>query len=181
MNNKTNRTTAAVIILMLFVSVRAMAATQFFFDLEPGQEVPPVVSSGSGSCEVTLDGTSVSVLCQFEGLSQPAVASHIHGAGVGTNGGVILGLTVTEATSGTISGNGTLTVEQANNMEQGLTYINLHSQAFASGELRGQIVSPASTNTPAIPTISQWGLISLTALLVFLGWLAVRARRVSAG
>lgn len=178
MKNKVFLITMATLILTSFISVTTVAATNFIFNLEPGQEVPPVASAGSGSCQVVLAGTFVSVNCSFQNLSQPAIASHIHNAGAGINGPVILALTPSNATSGTISGTGDITVAQATDMQLGQMYINLHSTAFPGGELRGQIVG--GVDPSAIPTMSQWGMIALTFLMVVAGFTAFRVRGLKA-
>ncbi len=119
------------------------------------QEVPPNASPASGNCNITLDDISgaMSVNCTFAGLiGGPATVAHVHGlAPAGMNAGVIFGLTVTNATSGTVTGNGVLTAAQiAGALSTGpgdppLTYVNIHNAQFPGGEIRGQIVpEPAS-------------------------------------
>lgn len=172
MKNKIKWMALAMLILTAFVSAQAAAATKFVFDLEPGQEVPPAASSGSGSCQVNLSGTSVDVHCTFQNLTQPATASHIHGAGVGQNGSVILPLTATAGTSGSITGGGSVSVDEANDIRQGLAYVNLHTSAFPGGELRGQIVG--GTTTSSVSTLSQWGIMTLTLMLLLTGYVVTR-------
>ncbi len=116
--------------------------TVFSFGLDAMQEVPTRTSAGRGSCTVQLDEASgdVSVGCSFENLVGSPLAAHIHGpAAPGANAGVIVPLTV-HAASGTITGGGTLTAGQVDAMLAGLTYVNLHTDVFPPGELRGQIV-----------------------------------------
>jgi len=129
------------------VALAAAASAQTFtFDLEPSQEVPPVPSAGSGTCIVTLDiGTgAVSVSGSYSGLSGGATAAHIHGpAPIGTSGGIVIGLSVTGGTSGSVSGGGTLSPAQVGDMLAGLHYVNVHSSAFGGGEVRGQVIQPA--------------------------------------
>src|SRR5262245_22322483 len=76
------------------------------------QEVPPVVTGGSGTVSVTLDDVTgaVSVSGQFSGLTSNATLAHIHGpAPAGMNAGIIVTLTETGGTSGSVTGTGTLT------------------------------------------------------------------------
>jgi hypothetical protein len=113
------------------------------FTLDGLQENPPVATPATGDCTVTLDDVSfaVNLNCTFSGLIGTANNAHIHGlAPVGTNTGVILPLSFTAATSGTITGNGILTAVNAQGMIDGLTYVNLHSTFRPGGEIRGQIV-----------------------------------------
>jgi hypothetical protein len=128
----------------LFWFTTAQAATEVFeFPLEPGQNTPSNESTGSGDCTITLDTVTgdVTAECSFSGLTSNANNVHIHGIGrPGVNAGVILGLTATAATSGTITGAGMLSADEVTAMRNGLTYINLHTVNFGGGEIRGQIV-----------------------------------------
>jgi hypothetical protein len=83
---------------------------------------------------VTVDGT-------FTGLTSKVTAAHIHGpAAPGVNAPIIVPLTVTGDTSGTVSGTGTMTSGQMNDMIGGMTYVNIHSMMFPEGEIRAQIM-----------------------------------------
>lgn len=127
------------------------------FGLDGLQEVPPNASPGSGFATVTLNTVTgeVDVDGTFSGLVSPATAAHIHGlAAPGVNAGIILGLVVTPATSGTFTGNGILSSTNVQGMLDGLTYINVHSGQFPGGEIRGQIV----------PTPGAGALLALAAL-----------------
>jgi hypothetical protein len=92
---------------------------------------------------VTLDQSSgnVSVGCTYEGLTGPAVAAHIHAAAPpGMNAGVVVPLMAIGGTSGTVTGGGTLTPALVQAVLDGLAYVNVHTQMFPGGEIRGQIV-----------------------------------------
>ncbi|HEY3243182.1 MAG TPA: CHRD domain-containing protein [Phycisphaerae bacterium] len=111
--------------------------------LTGAQEVPPTPSAGTGSCNITLDDVTglVTANCTFMGLTSPANAAHIHGlAPPGMNAGILIPLTVTPATSGTVTGSGTLSAANVTGMLNGLTYVNIHTGQFPGGEIRGQIV-----------------------------------------
>lgn len=134
--------------LCMSVSTATAGTIEYNFLMDGLQEVPQVPTPATGDCTVLLDDVSfaVTVNCTFEGLIGTANNAHIHGpAAPGVNAGVILGLTFTPATSGTITGNGILSAANAQNIIDGLTYINLHSTFRPGGEIRGQIVpEPAS-------------------------------------
>jgi hypothetical protein len=69
------------------------------------------------------------------------VASHIHGfADTNTNAGVLSVLTNTGGQTGSLSGSGTFTSTQIAQFSQNLGYVNVHSQQFAGGEIRGQLI-----------------------------------------
>lgn len=165
---------------MLCIGVQAHAATIVFnFPITGNQQVPPNASGGTGVCGVTLDDDTgaVSVFCTFSGLGSDAIAAHIHGlAGNGFNTGVLVSLTPTFATSGTITGNGVLDPSDVTGMLDGLTYINLHSETYPGGELRGQVLV---TSRP-VPAASTWFLIAMAVLLLVVGTFALRRRFVKA-
>jgi len=115
--------------------------------------------TGSGSGTLTLDDQLHTLTFNnivWGGLSSPSTLAHIHGpAAPGQSAGVIYGLdshTQLGGTSGTISGTlnlvdgavGFTLAEQLNQLHSGLWYINIHSEAFPGGEIRGQIVPEPS-------------------------------------
>ncbi|HLO42321.1 MAG TPA: CHRD domain-containing protein [Phycisphaerales bacterium] len=124
------------------------AIVVYNFALEGVQEVPSVVTTGSGSATVTLDTVSgaVTVSGTYQNMQGTVTASHIHGlAAPGVNAGVIVTITHTGGTSGTLSANGILNATQIQGMLDGLTYVNVHSTFKSTGEIRGQVVpTPAS-------------------------------------
>ncbi len=120
-----------------------IGATRFNFRMDGRQEFPANKSLGTGDCAVALDEATgnVTVGCTYEGLTSNAINAHIHGlAQPGANAGVIVPLSQTGGTSGTITGGGTLTPARVQGMLDGLTYVNLHTEMFGPGEIRGQIV-----------------------------------------
>jgi len=116
--------------------------------LTGAQQVPPVQTPGSGTADLTYD-PSTRVLTwsiTYSGLSGPATMAHIHGPGAaGKNAGVEVWLSKrgSEATS-PLTGQATLTPAQAKQLMAGDTYVNVHTQAHPSGEIRGQITPPKS-------------------------------------
>lgn len=144
------RTSAIIAAAILAASAGAAnaAIVVYNFGLDGLQEVPPNASPGFGSATVTLDTVtgSVSVTGSYTGLLGSVTAAHIHGlAPVGVNAGILIHLTQTGGTSGTLGGGGVLSAANVQGMLDGLTYINVHSVAFPGGEIRGQVVpAPAS-------------------------------------
>ncbi len=134
------------------VSARSSASILSWSTILYGfNEVPPNGSPGFGFVSGTLDdvtGLVVVTSGSFSGLVAPASASHIHGlAPAGVAAGVLIPLTVSGATSGTISGSGVLSPTNVAGMIAGLTYVNVHSSTYPGGEIRGQnsvVPEPAS-------------------------------------
>jgi len=167
----------ACAVILCFGSQAQAASIDFDFPLNASQQVPTNASTGSGDCFLSLDDVSgsVSVSCSFSGLSSAAVAAHIHGlAGPGINAGVILALTATAATGGTITGNGILDAAQMAGMINGQTYVNLHTGQYPGGEIRGQVTGVHKS----IPTLSNSLLIVLIVVLLMAGVFTLRRRFV---
>jgi hypothetical protein len=125
------------------------APVSFQVPLTGTQQVPPVQTPGSGSADLTYDaGTRVVTWnISFSGLSSPATMAHFHGpAPAGKNAGVKVWLSQKgnmEATS-PITGQATLSPDDAKSFEAGDMYINVHTKNNPNGEIRGQVVSPKS-------------------------------------
>jgi transforming growth factor-beta-induced protein len=125
--------------------------TTFEVMLEGGQQNPPVTTDGMGSVAITLnEDTSVMTLTgSVSNLSSPLFdvnpdigSVHIHEAPRGENGPVIFPIDVErtgDGTSATLSLTATLTNEQVSTLQAGGYYINVHTENFNGGEIRGQI------------------------------------------
>jgi len=108
--------------------------------LSPSEEVPPANSSGtgSGSIRVTEDG-SVSGSVTTTGVQ--GTMAHIHQAGKGQNGPVIVPLTKNGDTY-TVPAGAKLTAAQLSALKSGQLYVNVHSDKYKGGEVRGQLEAP---------------------------------------
>ena len=121
------------------------AILTFDANLDGLQETPPNASPAFGFCELTLNDVSGLVTITtgtYQDLLGGSTGVHIHGlAGPGVPAPIIIALTLDQpgATTGTFSGSGTLTAAQITGMENGQTYVNVHSNVFPSGEIRGQL------------------------------------------
>ena len=117
-------------------------------------------SSGTGFATMTFDDTSnlFDWNISWTGLVNEN-AAHFHGpAFPGQNAGVQVGIGVA---SNPAIGSATLTGAQAADLLAGLWYINIHTTAFAAGEIRGQVqVVPI----PAAVWLFGSGLIGLVGL-----------------
>ena len=118
------------------------------------QEVPPVATAatGEGTAVISPDGSTITYIVTYSGLSGPAVAAHIHTGAVGVNGGIILPLTVGPSpmvgtlTAADFTASGTITTfaQAVAAIKAGNTYFNIHTAAHPGGEVRGQIVAKGS-------------------------------------
>jgi len=116
--------------------------TTYNMNLNGASEVPANSSPATAAVRVTLDQATGAVVVDgtFTGLTTPVTAAHIHGpAAAGANAAIIVPLTITGTTSGTITGTGNMNSGQMNDMLTGMTYVNIHSSMYPSGEIRAQI------------------------------------------
>lgn len=135
-------------------TLSVVPATTLSAVLNGMQEVPPVVSTATGTATVKVDAarTTINVTLNTAGLVNPT-ASHIHFGAVGINGSVLFSLfaapgvfpatltkTLTSADFTPDAANGIITFADAvNAILTGNTYINVHTQAHLGGEIRGQV------------------------------------------
>jgi len=96
--------------------------------------------AGSGSVTATLVGRRLTVMGTFEGLKSPATVARIHLATRGIRGPAILDLTVTKATSGSISGSLDLTPAQVEELRNSRLYVQLYSERAPDGNLWGWLL-----------------------------------------
>src|SRR5438132_8482081 len=143
----------------------------FVGNLSGANEVPPVVTPGTGLATIILDPTAqtLQVNATFSGLTSNDVAAHIHCcAPLGTNAGVATTVPAFPGfplgvTSGTYSSvvfdltqpliynpafvtlqGGTIAGAEAaliNGIESGQTYFNIHTMTNMGGEIRGQLTA----------------------------------------
>ena len=138
------RVTAPVLALTLTAGSATAGIHVFNISVINGsQETPAVVSAGSGQATVTVDARANPLpgAGSHTGLSRHRHKPHTpRPAPVGTPAGVLIGLTHTGGTSGTISlTNGAITPAAVTAILSGNSYINIHSTAHGGGEIRGQI------------------------------------------
>ena len=121
--------------------------------LSAANERPPNSSAATGTATYTLVGNSLSYTVSVNGLSGPAIASHIHVGPASASGPVLVTYVTASLASGTItSGTIDLTQPVANGttsitgdslkvlLNNGGVYTNVHTDLFKGGEIRGQII-----------------------------------------
>jgi CHRD domain len=164
----------------------------FFANLSGANEVPPIVSPGTGFGTVVLDpdAHTLQLDVTFSGLTSNTTAAHIHCCQpLGTNAGVATTLPAFEGfplgvTSGTYSSPVFLLTEpliynpafvtaqgglpQAEaaliaGIVSGMSYLNIHSEMFGPGEIRDQLHA-----VPEPATLLLWG--SAAAALGLARW-----------
>lgn len=103
------------------------------------QEVPAVSTAATGSGSLTLDRATGALSGSVTLNGMTASAAHIHQGAAGSNGGVLVNLTETASGTWSVPANTVLTAAQIDSFNAGALYVNAHSTANPSGEIRGQI------------------------------------------
>jgi hypothetical protein len=145
-----------LIVLSAALAVLAAApasAQNYVVQLDGLQEVPPNASTATGSGTLSLDAAKMlSFNISYSGLSSAETGAHIHGAGgPGVNAGVQFPLPLGSPKVGSV---GPLTAQQEADLNAGLYYVNVHTETFPGGEIRGQI---ELEQVPVEPT--TWGRV----------------------
>lgn len=165
--------------LLLWAALGLTAQTTFTAHLSGRNEVLPVATGASGTVTATLDGDELTVEGQFSGLrgnfdATVAGGAHIHTGYAGQNGGIALGLTTIPdldlkgGTFSSVSNTFTLTEEQKTALMNRQFYVNIHTTAYGSGEIRGQLLPEADQHyrvnllggneVPAVMSTGRGGL-----------------------
>lgn len=116
-------------------------------NLSGSAEESGIISEGSGSIAAELDGNMLTVTGSYQGLGSNFTASHLHVGLPGRSGGVSVGLNETPDTQNPSAGvyeaeNNTfeLSQDQIDLLMNRQLYINVHSQGYPGGEIRGQLL-----------------------------------------
>ena len=113
--------------------------------LNGGQVVPPSISNAFGVGFLTFDQITKR-LCfsiSFSGMQGTETQAHIHGGPVGQSDVVFFDLPPGSPKMGCV---GPLSPKQEKLLRRGGLYINIHTDVFVAGELRGQIVPVPSVH-----------------------------------
>ena len=111
--------------------------------LSGDQEVPAVATAAQGVAAITVNATrdTIFILAAFSGLSGPITGAHFHDAPVGQNAGIsvnLLGLRRGNRLSGFLAG-ADVNPTRIARLLRGLVYLNVHTAANPTGEIRGQV------------------------------------------
>jgi hypothetical protein len=123
------------------ISLVAQDTTKARLSPVPADQKTRADLAGSGSVTGTLSGSKLTLNGTFDGLKSPATMAELHSAvAAGVRGPLVTQLTVTKATSGTISGSADLTPQQLTNYRKGGLYVQLYSEKTQEGVLWGWLL-----------------------------------------
>jgi hypothetical protein len=132
-------------------------------ELAGDNQLPAVATPATGDMEVQLTDRLLTIEGSFDGLVsrlRPIDGSsiHIHVGDMDENGPVVFPVSVSaddDERSGTFSLTETLTADQVRLFDDGMYYLNIHTNAYPQGELRGQLDEDA----PEFARVSEsWGV-----------------------
>lgn len=132
------RPALAVVTGILAMSVGLAIADETKVTLSGDEEVPPVITSASGTGTITV-GSDKSISGSITTSGVEGTAAHIHLGASGKNGPPIITLTKTSENVWSVPAGATLTDEQYQSYKAGELYVNVHSAANKPGEIRGQL------------------------------------------
>ena len=110
-------------------------------DLSGAAQVPPVDTAATGTADVTVDSDAMTVswTITYDGLSGDPVAAHFHGPASAEE----TAPPVIDISENIMEGSADITPEQMQMIQDGMTYINIHTEANPDGEIRGQVMAAA--------------------------------------
>lgn len=137
--------------------------------LNGAQEAPAVTTFATGSASFSIDMSSGAISGTVSTANIDATAAHIHEGPVGAASPVIIPLDKGEAGSWTVPDGTMLSAPQLESLRNGNLYVNVHTAANPSGEIRGQIGRQVffATLTGAQETPGTGSVAAGTGVFVF--------------
>lgn len=103
------------------------------------EETPPNASTATCTAELTvLPDDTVVLTGSYAGINP--ISAHVHTGPIGTAGPILFGLNFQ---NGELTGSFRASVTELANLRAGFWYVNVHSNAFPQGEVRGQLTAAA--------------------------------------
>ena len=147
------------------------AGAHFTASLDGGEENPPIVTAGTGTANFTLTGEGLHYRLSVTNLSGALTAAHIHRGAIGVNGGVQIDLGTSFSGNHAV-GFVALSPALRKDLLAGNLYVNVHTGANPTGEIRGQIhlddgfgFSASLDQAQQVPPTGSGGLGTATATL----------------
>jgi len=143
--NLFNRVQAIVLVSVLLIAGSCKksdtTSTDVIFKavINGASEAPVNASTATGTATLTFNTTTkiFSIVVNFTGIT--ATASHIHKGETGVSGSIVFGFTA-PITSPINYTSAALDATQEADLNANLYYVNIHSDAFPAGEIRGQLI-----------------------------------------
>lgn len=146
-------------------------------------EVPPLPPGPNGVSELQLGGFIIAHDDSAEALEIPPTGHHIHAGPAGVNGQAMVFFD-SDAWSGdatAASARGIAIAEPQLVLDiladPAAYYINVHTETFPAGAIRGQLGGEVTATSIAVPINASWALALIILALASFGLISVRERR----
>jgi hypothetical protein len=133
-----NLAVVALVASVLAGGAGIASARDVMVNLSGDQEVPPVKTSAAGSGTITVNDDK-SIKGKITTSDIKGTGAHIHEGASGKNGPDIITLKKTSDNEWSVPDDAKLTDAQYDAFKAGHLYVNVHSDAHKSGEIRGQL------------------------------------------
>ncbi|WCR10898.1 CHRD domain-containing protein [Paracoccus stylophorae] len=133
------QSTAAIAACAMFALPALAEEMKYTADLSGASEVPANESAATGSADVTVDteAKTVSWTVSVQDLTGEPTAAHIHGpAGEDENAPPVI-----DMSDSIMEGSADITDEQIGELQDGQYYVNVHTEEYPDGEIRGQLAA----------------------------------------
>ena len=126
------------------------APVTYVAQMTGAKETPANTVAGTGTATLTVNGTKLQYSIVVEGLSGPATMAHIHVGAMGVAGPPVYTFDIKKVAAGTLA-TGSIDLTKAASagvsgdslvalIKSGNAYVNVHTAAHPSGEIRGQVM-----------------------------------------
>jgi hypothetical protein len=145
---------ALVVLAAVATAVPGQGAVVFVATLDASQNVPPTESPATGAALLVLNDaeTEVAYTVTYSGLMGSEVGAHFHNAPPGENGSILHTLPMGTPKVGVWD----VSLHDVGELYAGRIYVNVHSTAYFSGEIRGDITESLAA---AIDERQSWSRI----------------------
>lgn len=117
--------------------------TTYKATLTGAKEVPANASAATGNANLVYDESAKTFTLTMTYAGLTANAAHIHKGAVGVSGPPVFPLTT--LTSPITYKSPALDATQQSDLKAGLYYVNIHSDAYPDGEIRGQLLKSSTS------------------------------------
>ena len=142
LNQRLTLAATAVVALLFAGWTTPLHADNGSVQLSGSEEVPPVKTKASGSGNILITPNKT-VSGSIRTIGVAATMAHIHSGAPGQNGPVVIPLAKTGDNVWSVPDGAKLPDAAYKDFEAGRLYVNVHSDAYPGGEIRGQLELPS--------------------------------------
>lgn len=143
--------------VLAFAGTCSFAQTTFWAEIDGAQDGTPSPHTGFGVFVLNAEETQLSYHITFTGLLGTETGAHFHRGAFGVNGPVVHGLALGSPKIGVWN----LTAGDVADLKAYRLYVNIHSNLYPAGEIRGQVVpEPGSLAALGVGLLGMAGVMA---------------------